>query len=113
VADEPADFAIVAADEVRDAYAGTDVPGEFHSLTEALRATQIAATLIRIPPHYDFEQGTGHTHDEIEELYLIARGELTISRIWPSERVLEQSYCAMTNLFRSLTRRMRTGTFVR
>jgi len=78
VAGEPADFTIVAADEVRDAYAGTDVPGEFHSLTEALCATQIAATLIRIPPHCDFEQGTGHTHDQIEELYLVARGELTM-----------------------------------
>jgi hypothetical protein len=50
----------------------------FHSLTEALRATQIAATLIRIPPRCDFEQGTGHTHDEIEELYLVARGKLTM-----------------------------------
>lgn len=73
-----AGFTIVAADEVRDAYAGTDVPGEFRRLTEALGAGQVAATLIRIPPHCDFEQGTGHTHDEIEELYLIARGTLTM-----------------------------------
>ena len=78
MADQTADFAIVAADDVRDAYAGTDVPGEFRRLTEALGSTQVAATLIRIPPHCDFEQGTGHTHDEIEELYLVASGELTM-----------------------------------
>lgn len=33
-------------------------------------------TLIRVPPHSDFEQGTGHVRDEIEELYLLARGTL-------------------------------------
>jgi mannose-6-phosphate isomerase-like protein (cupin superfamily) len=71
-------FTIVNADEVRDAYEGTDVPGEFRSLTEELGATQVAATLIRIPPHSDFEQGTGHRHREIEELYLIAKGSLTM-----------------------------------
>ena len=73
-----ADFAIVSPDEVRDFYAGTDVPGEFRRFTEALGCTQLAVTLIRIPPHADFEQGTGHTHDEIEELYLVASGELTM-----------------------------------
>ena len=26
------------------------------------------STLIRVPPHSDFEQGTGHFHDEVEEL---------------------------------------------
>jgi mannose-6-phosphate isomerase-like protein (cupin superfamily) len=78
VTDQTADFTIVAGDEVPDAYAGTDVPGEFHSLTESLGADQLAATLIRVPPHCDFEQGTGHTHDEIEELYLVASGELTM-----------------------------------
>jgi len=72
------DFTIVTADDVDDAYAESDVPGEFRSLTEALGSEQIAATLIRIPPHSDFEQGTGHTHDEIEELYLVGRGTLTM-----------------------------------
>jgi mannose-6-phosphate isomerase-like protein (cupin superfamily) len=72
------DFTIVRADDAHDAYAGTDVPGEFRSLTEALDAEQLAATLIRVPPHSDFEQGTGHFHDEIEELYLVTRGTLTM-----------------------------------
>jgi mannose-6-phosphate isomerase-like protein (cupin superfamily) len=71
-------YTIVAADDVRDSYAGSDVPGEFRSLTEALGCSQVAATLIRIPAHSDFEQGTGHTHDQIEELYLVAKGELTM-----------------------------------
>ncbi len=73
-----APFAIVDPDEVDDAYAGTDVPGEFRRLTEALGAAQIAVTLIRVPPHSDFEQGTGHYHDEVEELYLVTRGTLTM-----------------------------------
>ena len=34
--------------------------------------------LIRVPPHSDFEQGTGHRHEEIEELYLVTRGTLTM-----------------------------------
>jgi mannose-6-phosphate isomerase-like protein (cupin superfamily) len=72
------DYSIVAADDVDDYYAGTDVPGEFRSLTRALGSEQLAMTLIRVPPHSDFEQGTGHFHDEIEELYLIARGTLTM-----------------------------------
>jgi mannose-6-phosphate isomerase-like protein (cupin superfamily) len=71
-------FSIVDPDDVRDVYAGTDVPGEFRRLTSALGCEQLAATLIRVPPHSDFEQGTGHTHDEIEELYLITRGTLTM-----------------------------------
>ena len=33
-------------------------------------------TLIRVPPHSDFEQGTGHFHDEVEELYIVTRGTL-------------------------------------
>jgi mannose-6-phosphate isomerase-like protein (cupin superfamily) len=72
------DYAIIQADDVDDAYAGTDVPGEFRRLTGALGCEQLAATLIRVPPHSDFEQGTGHTHREIEELYLITRGTLTV-----------------------------------
>jgi mannose-6-phosphate isomerase-like protein (cupin superfamily) len=31
-----------------------------------------------VPPHSDFEQGTGHFHDEVEELYLVTRGTLTM-----------------------------------
>ena len=73
-----ADYAIVKPDDVRDFYAGTDVPGEFRRLTGALGCEQLAATLIRVPAHSDFEQGTGHFHDEVEELYLITRGTLTM-----------------------------------
>jgi mannose-6-phosphate isomerase-like protein (cupin superfamily) len=72
------DYAIVQPDEVDDVYEGTDVPGEFRRLTDALGSEQLAATLIRVPPHSDFEQGTGHFHDEIEELYLLTRGTLTM-----------------------------------
>ena len=72
------DYAIVRPDEVDDFYAGTDVPGEFRRLTDALGCEQLAATLIRVPPHSDFEQGTGHFHDEVEELYLVTRGTLTM-----------------------------------
>ena len=72
------DYAIVGPDEVEDVYAGTDVPGEFRRLTGALGCEQLAATLIRVPPHSDFEQGTGHFHDEVEELYLVTRGTLTM-----------------------------------
>jgi mannose-6-phosphate isomerase-like protein (cupin superfamily) len=73
-----ADFTIVRADDVDDHYAGSDVPGEFRSLGEALGAEQVAITLIRVPPHSDFEQGTGHYHDETEEVYVITRGTLTM-----------------------------------
>ena len=72
------DHTVLDPDDADDAYAGTDVPGEFRSLTEQLGAEQLAATLIRVPPHSDFEQGTGHFHDEIEELYLVTRGTLTM-----------------------------------
>ena len=72
------DYAIVAADEVQDVYDGTDVPGEFRRLTDALECEQLSVTLIRVPPHSDFEQGTGHYHDEVEELYLVTRGTLTM-----------------------------------
>ena len=73
-----ADYTVVRADDVKDHYEGTDVPGEFRSLGEALGAEQLSITLIRVPPHSDFEQGTGHFHDETEELYVIARGTLTM-----------------------------------
>jgi mannose-6-phosphate isomerase-like protein (cupin superfamily) len=71
-------YTVVLADDVEDVYEGSDVPGEFRPLTDALRAEQLAVTLIRVPPHSDFEQGTGHTHDEIEEVYLVTRGTLTM-----------------------------------
>ena len=71
-------YEIVAADEVDDPYAGSDVPGEFRSLTEALGCSQVALTLIRVPPHSDFEQGTGHRHEQTEEVYLVTRGTLTM-----------------------------------
>jgi mannose-6-phosphate isomerase-like protein (cupin superfamily) len=74
----PSDYAIVDPDDVKDQYAGSEVPGEFRSLTRALGCEQLAVTLIRVPPHSDFEQGTGHFHDEIEELYVVARGTLTM-----------------------------------
>jgi len=72
-----ADYKIVNADDAKDHYAGSDVPGEFRRLTDLLEAEQVAVTLIRVPPHSDFEQGTGHYHDEIEEIYIVARGTLT------------------------------------
>ena len=72
------DYAIVHADDADDVYAGSDVPGEFRPLGSALGAEQLAVTLIRIPPHCDFEQGTGHYHEELEELYLVTRGTLTM-----------------------------------
>ena len=72
------DYEIVSADDVEDHYAGTDVPGEFRRLTGALGSEQVAVTLIRVPPHSDFEQGTGHYHEEIEEIYVIATGTLTM-----------------------------------
>jgi mannose-6-phosphate isomerase-like protein (cupin superfamily) len=71
-------YSIVRADDVEDAYAGSDVPGEFRSLKDELNAEQVAVTLIRVPPHADFEQGTGHFHDELEELYIVTRGTLTM-----------------------------------
>lgn len=72
------DYTVVRADDVEDHYAGSSTPGEFRRLTPELGSEQVAITCIRIPPHSDFEQGTGHFHDEIEELYLVARGTLTM-----------------------------------
>jgi mannose-6-phosphate isomerase-like protein (cupin superfamily) len=71
-------YSVVRADDVDDVYAGSDVPGEFRALSDALRSEQLAITLIRVPAHSDFEQGTGHFHDEIEEIYIVARGTLTM-----------------------------------
>lgn len=73
-----ADYTVIKADEVEDYYADSDVPGEFRSLKDALQAKQLAVTLIRVPPHSDFEQSTGHFHDELEELYIVTSGVLTM-----------------------------------
>ncbi len=70
------EFTIVSADDVDDVYAGSDVPGQFRPLKEALGCEQVAVTLIRVPPHSDFEQGTGHSHGEIEEVYIVTGGPL-------------------------------------
>jgi mannose-6-phosphate isomerase-like protein (cupin superfamily) len=72
------EYTVLHADEADDEYAGTSVPGEFRPLGRALGCEQLALTLIRVPPHSDFEQGTGHYHREIEELYLVTRGTLTM-----------------------------------
>jgi mannose-6-phosphate isomerase-like protein (cupin superfamily) len=73
------DYAVIHPNSVEDAYADEEsVRGEFRSLTDALGCEQLAVTLIRVPPHSDFEQGTGHFHEEIEELYLVTRGTLTM-----------------------------------
>jgi mannose-6-phosphate isomerase-like protein (cupin superfamily) len=78
VSDSQSDYSIAAADEAEDAYAGSDVPGEFRKLSGDLGCEQLALTLIRVPPHSDFEQGSGHFHEEIEELYLVTQGTLTM-----------------------------------
>ncbi len=75
---QPPGYAIVHPDDVEDPYAGSAVPGEFLSLTEALGSRQLALTLIRVPAHSDFEQGTGHFHEEIEEVYLVTKGTITM-----------------------------------
>jgi len=72
------DYTITDPDDCTDNYAETNVPGEFRRLTDALDAQQLAVTLIRIPAHSDFEQGTGHRHTEIEEIYLVTQGTLTM-----------------------------------
>lgn len=71
-------YTVVAAAEAEDSYAGADVPGEFRRLTGPLGCSQMAASLIRVSPHSDFEQGTGHFHDQVEELYLVTAGTLTM-----------------------------------
>lgn len=76
--DRRAGFAVVDPDDVANPYDGSDVPGEFRRLTDTLAAKQLSVTLIRVPPHADFEQGTGHFHDQVEELYLLSRGTLTM-----------------------------------
>lgn len=77
-ADTDRGYAVVDPDAVADSHADSDVPGEFRALTDALGGDEIAVTLIRVPAHCDFEQGSGHHHDEIDEVYLITRGTLTM-----------------------------------
>ena len=72
------DYSVIRASDVEDVYAGSDVPGEFRVLKDALGAEQVAVTQILVPPHSDFEQGTGHFHDEIEEVYIVTSGTLTM-----------------------------------
>jgi quercetin dioxygenase-like cupin family protein len=72
------DYTIVNGLEAANVYEGTDVPGEFRRLTDLLGSEQIAVNLIRVPAHSDFQQGTGHYHDELEEIYIIAKGTLTM-----------------------------------
>jgi quercetin dioxygenase-like cupin family protein len=81
------DYSIVRAEEVEDAYADSDVPGEFRSLKEALGGKQLAVTLVRIPPHSDLDQGTGHHHEELEEIYIVTSGTLTMRLGEEVERV--------------------------
>lgn len=71
------EYTIVNPDDAEDVYEGSSVPGEFRRLTDALDAEQVGLTLIRVPPHSDFEQGTGHFHERTEEVYLLTRGTLT------------------------------------
>jgi mannose-6-phosphate isomerase-like protein (cupin superfamily) len=82
-----ADYSIVRAEEAEDAYAGSDVPGEFHSLKQALGSEQLAVTLVRVPPHSDLDQGTGHHHGELEEIYIVTGGTLTMRFDEKVERV--------------------------
>lgn len=71
-------YKIINALEAKDYYDGTSVPGEFRRLTDLLGTEQLSITLIRVPAHSDFEQGTGHYHNEVEEIYIIAKGTLTM-----------------------------------
>ena len=72
------EYSIVNADDVDDHYDGHRRPGRVPPAHAARsRPSRSALTLIRVPPHSDFEQGTGHFHDEIEEVYLVTRGTLT------------------------------------
>ena len=76
--DEARGWGIARPGDAPDAYADSDVPGEFRSLGERLGCRQLAVTVIRVPPHADFEQGSGHYHEDIEELYILTRGTLTM-----------------------------------
>jgi mannose-6-phosphate isomerase-like protein (cupin superfamily) len=72
------DYQVVTPDDTKNSYAGSDVPGEWYSLTDALGAEQVSMSYVRVPAHCDFDQGTGHHHEETEEIYLVTRGTLTM-----------------------------------
>jgi mannose-6-phosphate isomerase-like protein (cupin superfamily) len=72
------DYTIIDPTAAHDVYEGSDVPGSFRPLGDSAGAEQLALTLIQIPPHSDFEQGAGHFHEEIEEVYVVVRGTLTM-----------------------------------
>ena len=72
------DYTIIHADDVGTTTRAASVPGEFRRLADALGTEQVAVTLLRIPPHSDFEQGTGHYHEQQEEVYIVTRGTLTM-----------------------------------
>ena len=57
---------------------GSDVPGEFRPLTDALHASSLRSPSSGSRRTRDFEQGTGHFHDQIEEIYIVTRGTLTM-----------------------------------
>jgi len=71
-------YKVIQVKNVPDVYEDTDVPGEFKPLKKALGSQQIAISFLKIPPHSDFEQGTGHSHKEVEEIYLVTKGTLTM-----------------------------------
>lgn len=71
-------YRYVDPEAIESLHEGTDVPGEFRPLTDALGTRQLACSLVRVPPHTDFERGTAHTHQHLEEVYLISRGTLTM-----------------------------------
>jgi mannose-6-phosphate isomerase-like protein (cupin superfamily) len=71
-------YTVIRSLETQDVYESADVPGEFRSFTKLLGSEQLALSLIRIPPHSDFEQSTGHYHDDLEEIYIITQGKLTM-----------------------------------
>lgn len=81
------DYTIIDPRDADDVYEGSDVPGAFRPLGEACGAEQLALTLIQIPPHSDFEQGTGHFHAEIEEIYVVTSGTLTMRFGYDVEKV--------------------------
>ena len=74
----PQGYRVVDPAEVANWHEGTDVPGDYRPLTEALDARQLAVTFAEVPPHTDFERGVGHFHEELEEIYLVSRGTLTM-----------------------------------
>ncbi|HET8991605.1 MAG TPA: cupin domain-containing protein [Candidatus Saccharimonadales bacterium] len=71
-------YKVVHWQESPDFYKDTDVPGEFRRLSDLLGTEQLSISFIKVPAHSDFQQSTGHSHEEIEELYIIAKGTLSM-----------------------------------